>query len=701
MVKAKNMSYESLEKIGIWRRIILLILIVVPSILAAEIMFSILPAKGGVWLNLIITSLFAILFSWISIGFWSSIVGTLILFLRYDRFAITLKTSDDWNPSDDFRTALLFPVYNEDFSKVAEGIRTLIWSLRQKNLENYYDIFILSDSTNPDIWVSEEEAWLDLCHEENVFGKLFYRHRKYNLKRKSGNIADFCRRWGANYRYMVVFDADSLISGETLIKMVNAMEEYPEIGILQTPPKLILSRSLLARVQQFANHLYGPIFAAGLSYWQLGDAQYWGHNAIIKVQPFMQYCQLPILSGHLPLGGEILSHDFVESALMRRAGYKVWLAYELGGSYEQSPPNLIEELVRDRRWCQGNLQHSRLIFTRGFFPTHRALFLNGIMSYGSALLWFFFLLASSIQALSHIFIVPDYFPQGLSLFPDWPKHFPTWTLTLLSGTAGLLFLPKIMALFLVAIRGESKHFGGFLRLILSVSIEILISTFFAAVRMLFHSFFVMTILLGAKVGWNTQNRDAATSWKEALRFHCWGTVLGIFWGGLMYLFSPSFFIWLSPVIGGLVLSIPLSVWSSRMNLGDLALKMGLFLTPIDINQPKEVYQLKKNLQKSINTPKDFFPSLDSGFIRAAVIPRIFSLHRSMSYNRRKISSQKAIFLDKLIEKALIGGPKSLNAKEKRILLSDPQSMSNLHRQIWKLDGQYAFLWGIREGRYES
>ncbi|SBV95678.1 glucan biosynthesis: glycosyl transferase [uncultured delta proteobacterium] len=675
------------------RRSVLLALILIPSLLAATIMYSLLPAATGLLWNSVITALFAVLFSWISVGFWSSLAGCVIVFNKVDKYSVTANLPESCDLPDDFRTALLFPVYNEDTRMVAEGIRTVIASLRELGVANHFDTFILSDSTDPEAWVREEEAWYSLVREENAFGRIFYRRRRSNLKRKSGNIADFCRRWGANYRYMIVFDADSVMAGKTLARMVQAMEAHTDIGILQTPPKAFGSRSLIARVQQFANHLYGPIFAAGLHYWQLGDAQYWGHNAIIRTAPFMEFCQLPTLPGRSPLGGDIMSHDFVESALMRRAGYGVWLGYDLDGSYEQCPPTLIDELIRDKRWCQGNLQHSRLLFTRGFFPTHRALFINGIMSYGSALLWFFFLIASSAQAMAEIFVVPTYFPSGPSLFPDWPQYFPRWALTLLSSTAALLFLPKIFALILVAVRGGAKHFGGVAAMTFSVIGEVVISTLLAPVRMLFHSYFVVTTLLGSPSGWNTQNRSQETTWGDAVRFHWWGTLLGLLWGGVMYLANPGFFLWLSPIIIGLAVSIPLSVLTSRVRLGNGARLIRLFTTPPDVEPPKELAFLKRNIRKPL-PPSPFELARDKGFMRAVVIPRVFFLHMTLNGHQRKNSAKKQAWLASLTAKALAYGPGSLNAKEKIAILSDPECLRNLHDKVWQLDVSSARRWGI-------
>lgn len=675
------------------RRILLLLLILAPSCLAASIMYTLLPTTVGVVCNSIVTLLFGILFCWISIGFWSSVAGLVIMLFKIDRHSISAGLPEDCALPGDFRTAVLFPVYNEDTRMVAEGVRTVYASLCDAGIEKHFDMFILSDSTDPEAWVREEEAWYALVREEGAFGRIFYRRRKSNLKRKSGNIADFCRRWGANYRYMIVFDADSVMAGKTLARMVQAMETHPDVGILQTPPKAFGSRSLIAKAQQFANHLYGPMFAAGLHFWQLGDAQYWGHNAIIRTEPFMRYCQLPTLPGRAPLGGDILSHDFVESALMRRSGYGVWLAYDLEGSYEQNPPSLIDELIRDRRWCQGNLQHSRLLFTRGFFPTHRALFINGIMSYGSALLWFFFLVASSAQAVAELLVVPEYFPSGPSLFPDWPKYFPEWALTLLTGTAALLFLPKVMALFLAAAKGQAKNFGGLVPMSMSVLVEIIISTLLAPVRMLFHSYFVVATLLGARSGWNAQNRSQETTWADATRFHWWGTLLGLIWGAAIYVVNPGFFLWLSPIVLGLAISIPLSVLTSRTRLGNGAHLLRLFQTPPDIAMPKELAALRRNIRKPL-PPNPFALSAEKGFRRAVVIPRVFSLHMALNANKRRNSERKKAWLASLAAKALTHGPDSLSTQEKIAILSDPNCLSDLHHKVWQLDASSARQWGI-------
>jgi membrane glycosyltransferase len=373
--------YKSWERAAKIRRSFLLGVIAVTALFASAHMADVLPHRGTTRIELAIVIVFAILFAWISIGFWEALAGLVTLARSYDRFVVTPRKDEEVTLGGmTWPTAILMPIANEEVDRVFAGLRVIYESLEKTGELHHFHFFILSDSGDPDKWVEEEIAWAEICSSLDAFDRIFYRRRRVNLKRKSGNIADFCRRWGRSYRYMVVLDADSIVTGPTLVKMVWSMEKHPRVGILQSAPLAVNRETPIARCQQFANHVYGPMFAAGLHYLQLGDSHFWGHNAIIRIEPFMKHCGLPQLPGKPPRGGYILSHDFVEAAFMRRGGWEVWLAYDLEGSYEEVPPTLLEEVKRDRRWCQGNLQHVRLLFTKGLFSAHRALFLHGAMS---------------------------------------------------------------------------------------------------------------------------------------------------------------------------------------------------------------------------------------------------------------------------------------------------------------------------------
>ena len=254
---------------------------------------------------------------------------------------------------------------------------------------------------------------------------------------------------------MVILDADSLMTGEALVQLVAAMEAHPQVGLIQTLPLVVNRHTLFARAQQFAARVYGPVIAAGVAYWHRGDSSYWGHNAIIRTRAFIAHAGLPDLPGQPPFGGPILSHDFVEAALLRRAGWKVYLVPEITGSYEESPPSLLDFADRDRRWCQGNLQHSRLLTARGLYWLSRLHLVLGIMSYLASPIWLLFIILGLLLALQAHFLRPEYFPQEFALFPTWPVFDPERAVRLFSGTMGVLLAPKLFGYVLVLHAGTA------------------------------------------------------------------------------------------------------------------------------------------------------------------------------------------------------------------------------------------------------
>src|SRR5436190_10528019 len=552
--------------VGSFRRIVLLGLIVAQTYIATNFMVAVLPYHGQQPLEIVMLVLFAILFAWVSGGFWTAIAGFVLQLLGGDRFAISRTAAADAPLDANARTAIVMPIRNENVARVFAGLRATHDSVARTGELAHFDFFVLSDTSDPDTRVAEIDAWLALCGAVG-FGHVFYRWRRHRIKRKSGNIADFCRRWGRNYRYMVVLDADSVMSGECLTRLVRLMEATPGAGIIQTAPRAAGRDTMYARVQQFANRVYGPLFTAGLHFWQLGESHYWGHNAIIRVAPFMRYCALRRLPGRGSLSGEILSHDFVEAALMRRAGWAVWIVYDLRGSYEEMPPNLVDELKRDRRWCQGNLMNFRLFLLKGLHIAHRAVFMSGVMAYVSALLWFLFLILSTALLAVHALSAPKYFLRPYQLFPLWPEWHPEWAIALFGATATLLFLPKLLSMLVVAVRGASR-FGGTGRLAASVMGEMLLSALLAPIRMLFHTRFVLLAFLGWGLQWKSPPRqDAETTWDEAVLRHGSHTLLGVLWAGGVAWLNPSFLWWLLPIAGALIVSIPVSVYTSRVSVG--------------------------------------------------------------------------------------------------------------------------------------
>jgi membrane glycosyltransferase len=483
------------------------------------------------------------------------------------------------------RTAIVMPICNEHVATVFAGLRAACESLAATGALALFDFYVLSDTRDERILAEEYDSWIRLREAlgdqrskdstKDMAGRIFYRVRQRRGKRKAGNLADFCRRWGRNYRYMVVLDADSIMSGDSLVKLVRLMEAHPQAGIIQTVPRACGHATLHARAQQFSSRITGPLFTAGMQYWQLGESHYWGHNAILRTEAFMRHCALATLPGSSALSGEILSHDFVEAALMRRAGYDIWVAQDVEGSYEQVPPNLVAELQRDRRWCQGNLLNARLMAEPGIAPAHRAMFLTGVMSYLSAPLWFAYLLAGTAYWLC--------MDPGLDFMDD---SVPSLLGYLWLWTAVMLMLPRVLGVTSILMRGEQVQFGGAGKLWLSAALEAALSVLKAPIRMFAHTCFVLAALTGWRIEWQSPPREAhALGYGEATECFIGHSLLTLEWAFLTCLANPAAVVWLLPVFIPLSLAIPLAVATGNIGLGQRLRNWGLLLTPEETQAP--------------------------------------------------------------------------------------------------------------------
>lgn len=373
----------------------------------------------------------------------------------------------------------------------------------------------------------------------------------------------------------------------TMISLAQRMQSDPDAGLIQTIPALINGTTLMARVQQFAARIYGPVVGTGLAWWVQKEGNFWGHNAIIRTEAFMSAAGLPHLSGRPPFGGHILSHDFVEAALIRRAGWSVTIAADLSGSFEECPPSIIDLAVRDRRWCQGNLQHSRIIGTKGLHWVSRLHLTTGIMSYLSSPFWLLLILSGLLLALQAHYIRPEYFTEQFSLFPTWPVMDSTRALQLFYITMGILFSPKIFGLLLLMFDGDMcRTLGGRVRVILSAITEILLSALVAPIMMLIHCGAVISILFGRDSGWAPQRRDdGSLPIKDLLYRHRWHMTAGVLLGYAAMLDSWVLLAWMSPALIGLWFSVPLSGITASYTIGAWFKQKRILATPEEIETP--------------------------------------------------------------------------------------------------------------------
>jgi membrane glycosyltransferase len=645
--------------------------------LGANEMYGVVEVGGVTVLEWALLALFVINFAWIALAFASSVIG---FFVLVGRASIAQPELPERLTK---RTAVVMPIYNELPSRVFGAMEALRDDVAALGFGDYFDCFLLSDTTDPDVWIAEERAFLLLRDRLGPDARIYYRHRAKNHRRKAGNIEDFVTRWGGGYDHMLVLDADSLMTGHAVIALAAAMEADPDAGIIQTLPLVINRNTLFARVQQFASRVYGPVIASGIAHWYGRDGNYWGHNAIIRMEAFAGGAGLPDLPGRPPFGGLILSHDFVEAALIRRKGWAVYMLPRIEGSYEESPPSLIDVAQRDRRWCQGNLQHSALLTTPGLHPLSRHHFLNGIFSYLASPFWMFMLLCGVTLALQSKFIRPEYFTDEFSLFPAWPRFDAERALTLFAATMAVLLAPKAFGLIVYLLHGPSRRAGGgTVRVMASAIIEIILSSLFAPIMMLVQSGSVFQILAGRATGWNPQRRDdGSIPFSDIVRRHRWHMVLGIVTLVTGAAIAPSLVAWMSPTIAGLLMAIPLSWLSGHLGSGLALKRLGLMLIPEETHRPAIAQAAR------VNGDRLAAAGADEGDALAALHddPRFFIEHERMlppapRRPRGAIEPDRVMAAAKLSEAEHLGEATAwLTPKERTVVLHDRALLALLAR----------------------
>jgi membrane glycosyltransferase len=555
------------------RRRLLMALVLGSAAVAAIALVRAQPLSGGP-LPVLQLVMFTLLFAWVAAGFVTAVMGFVVL-LRGDRRMLSYAAVARRPLGLEASTAVIMPICNENVTTVFAGLLATAESLVAAGGARLVQLYVLSDSSEPALREAEHQAWLALRQRLAATGlQVHYRWRARRTQRKAGNVADFCRRWGARHRYMVVLDADSVMSGEAVLGLMRLMEAHARAGIVQSAPVACGLDTLHARTQQFATRVTGRLFAAGMQFWQLGESHYWGHNAIIRIAPFMAHCGLAPLPGRGGLAGSILSHDFVEAALMRRAGWQVWLVPDLPGSWEQQPPHLLAELQRDRRWCQGNLMNARLITEPGLHPVHRAMLGTGAMAYLSAPLWLAFIALGLVLWLDGAHVLQA--PAGPAM--------------LLWGLTGMmLLLPRALGVLVVRLEGRQAQFGGSAALVASAMLEALLAALQAPLRMAAHTIFVVAALTGLKLDWRSPPREATDlRWRDAARLLAPVSVFAAAVLGGVAALDLGAATWLAPVAVPLLLAVPLCVWGARTRIGRTLRRAGLLLTPEETRTASEL-----------------------------------------------------------------------------------------------------------------
>ncbi|HWL68573.1 MAG TPA: glucans biosynthesis glucosyltransferase MdoH [Geminicoccus sp.] len=489
--------------------------------------------------EIVLLTLFTLCFGWLAFGFALTVAGFLALKRSVPPAGMNRPTSTASLLPPRGRTAVLMPLRNEDPTESLAKLESLIRDLAALKMDGHFAFHILSDSNVEEVIEKERRVWQRLVRSWPQF-RIMWRVRTDNYGKKAGNIAEFCRSHGGRYDYMLILDADSLMSGRTLASLARLMDANPDAGIIQVSPGLTEGETRFTRYRALATRIYGPIASAGLSIFAGSEANYYGHHAIIRVRAFTENCGLPELPGKAPLGGPIMSHDFVEAALVRRSGWRVWLAYELDGAVEDSPPTLIDEIKRDRRWMQGNLQHLRLLRMHGLHPLSRLHFFMGAWAYMVSAVWMALVVTSLIVS-----------PGGGEAGAVLPS--------ILMITLVLLFAQKLLGITHALAEGKERSSWRFWRDVIG---EQIFSTLTSPLFMVFHTRFLLQTLRGQVDAWGAQARGARRlSWGEVWSTHMLPVGVGVVLLGLAWWFSPTALPWLAPVLAGLWLG-PVATWWS-------------------------------------------------------------------------------------------------------------------------------------------
>lgn len=513
---------------------------------------------------------------WTAICFWNAVIGFALMHGTRDPLRIVNPLAADV-PDDPItsRTAILLAIRHEAIEPVEARLLVLSAELARTGFAGQFDLFVLSDSARADS-IAAEAAMIERLKRDGI--ALTYRRRDRNDGFKAGNIRDFCERWGDGYEFMLPLDADSLMSGDAILRLVRVMQRYPKLGILQSLVVGLPAESFFTRAFQFGMRQGMRCYTLGGAWWQGDCGPYWGHNALIRVAPFTSECDLPILPGPPPLGGHILSHDQVEAVLMRRAGYEVRVLPVEGGSWEENPPGLPDFIKRDLRWCQGNMQYWRLLSMPGLKSMSRIQLSLAIQMYLGAPAWVAMILFGAAETL-----VPS---SGGSYPLDLGLGFFALTLA-------MTFTPKLTGVLDILVTpSERRAYGGAFRVIAGALTEFVFSTLLGPAVNVAESIFMLGLLRGHRIIWEAQKRSgSAVSWAEAARGLWPQTLFGI---GLLALFAiaaPGVLPWVSPLLASLLLAIPFTVLTAAPGTGRIAQALHLCAIPDELRPAPPVEAL--------------------------------------------------------------------------------------------------------------
>jgi membrane glycosyltransferase len=542
----------------------------------------VLGSGGWTLLDYVLFTCFAIGTPWTVLGFWNALIGLWLLHFHKNPMAevAPFAAAGDVPSSIQIKTAIFMTVRNEDPARAILRLKTVKASVDATGHGHTFSYFVLSDTNDAAVGAAEEKAVAEWKAADKDGDRITYRRRTDNTGYKAGNVRDFCERWGRDFELMLPLDADSLMSGTSIVKLVKMMQAHPKIGILQSLVVGMPSSSAFARIFQFGMRHGMRSYTMGQSWWVGDCGPFWGHNAVVRIKPFFEQCELPMLPGNPPLGGHVLSHDQVEATLMRRAGYEVRVLPVEVGSWEENPPTMLDFAKRDVRWCQGNMQYVKLLDLKGLYPMSRFQLVWAILMFLGIPAWTLMIGLLPVAAWAAQDVAN--YPVGLAAF----LYVLFFTMYLMPKIAGLIDA--------VLTKGGVASFGGPIRFAVSAVLELVFSFLQGAVSTIRTTIFMIGLAFGKSVVWGGQSRDAyGISWRTAAENLWPQTLFGVVVCGLLLLIAPAVFWWSLPLTAGYLLAIPFAVITASPTLGRFFQKLGLAGIPEDFKAPAEIEAVMK------------------------------------------------------------------------------------------------------------
>ena len=306
-------------------------------------------------------------FAWIAPSFWTTLFGFAVILRGGDPFAITrTPRALGGRPPPARAHGIVMPVFNEDPERVMAGVAATMSSLEDRGVLAGLRPLHPQRHQRPESGSRRSWPSTRLRGLARDPARLFYRKRREQHRPQGRQHRRFLRALGRplplhdrarrrqrderrHARHMVAADGAR-----------SRRRHHPDPADAGQPAR----RCSRAHPAVRSRRLRADVRARACNWWQAGDGNYWGHNAIIRIRAFVEHCRPAGLSG------QAAARRRDPQPRLRRGGAHAPRRLEgvaapatSTAATRRRPPTLIDYAARDRRWCQGNLQHIRLIGT--------------------------------------------------------------------------------------------------------------------------------------------------------------------------------------------------------------------------------------------------------------------------------------------------------------------------------------------------